>query len=397
MHPSSSTPSAAPTIGESIGESIAESIKSALLYNKTGSFIDKDEAKMMTSDLKKSERASFKATIFNKSTLAEPRVADLKAITWSSPKDLTTKLETLTLTKIDHRLASTIFACLKPKDSAPCVALLMAATEMDSSLALSGVRMLEFIDNIGNKQGIGKAAKLKEEFDNQAFFACGKDEVTSLVSGAKLLKEIDALPSEFTSAHYAKHELILGKIPHNVANDHWAAQLKWQLGRAMRNDEDPPWTPETLIGEIASELEAYPSDTLSARKGYVKEMLNDGGERARKLEGKTLRGTIARPWINDKYTFIKFKDEGGKDVFLHKSNVNGQKPMQGDKVEFMVANQKIDGQNREHAINVKKITEASVRVAQIQTEEDTEENTEEEEQIQGQQIIINRSFATVVR
>ena len=33
--------------------------------------------------------------------------------------------------------------------------------------------------------------------------------------------------------------------------------------------------------------------------------------------------------IDGKYTFIKFTDEGGKDVFIHKSNVIGQKPVQG--------------------------------------------------------------------
>ena len=65
-------------------------------------------------------------------------------------------------------------------------------------------------------------------------------------------------------------------------------------------------------------------------------------------------------------------------------------------VQFQIEYTLVDGKHRERATKVKKKTAPKVnRAAQSQTEEHAEEDTQEADH--GHQIIINRSYASVVR
>jgi len=378
--------------GESIGETIGRSVAHALEAHgkeKTGSFITKEEAAHMTSDLEVSERSTFKTTIKTKSSLTEPRVRDLMAIKYEGHEDYRKQIQALGLAGVDARLASTVYKCLKDKEKAPYVALLIGATEKDDILASSGRLMLDWIDK-ETEEGMRDDPKtLKTIFDATPFFTAEGMLAQNKVSGMKLLKAIEALPLKYTSDTYDKYELVMEKIPGHLHEEHWVKDLHLGLRRAKRDRGAAPWSLERLCDEIADELKnAAPSPSANTARGAhpverakdIEKKTDDGGKRARKLAGKTLTGKIGK-WIQGRgkgqehqFTFIKIDGDKGGDVFAHKSSVEGAEiPKEGDKVTFEIVHGSfMDGAEcKEYAVSVKRAGAKPIaNAAAVQTEED---------------------------
>ena len=360
---------------------------------KTGSFIPKEEASLIACALNKDERPGFKSKIIQQSARMEPRVIDLINLKWTTRAQLAAALKDTGLGDINARLSSTIVRCLKPKEKAPVVELLSLAMETDTELAMSGLLLLDWIDKEGTVGAFDKDEKEKAIFDSKPFFEAGVAETFNKVGGAKLLKAINALPEKYRAHGLDTYKLIIGKIPPHLKSSLHFEQLRLDLHKASRTGRKPPWTPEELCDEIASYLEMAEPAPPKVYKTYKSE---DGGERARRLKGQTLDGIVSGKWHNDKFTFLTIDGDDTNNVFCHKSAIIGTKPETGDHVQFQIEYTQVDGKHRERATKVKKKTAPKVnRAAQSQTEEHAEEDTQEADP--GHQIIINRSYASVVR
>ena len=381
--------------GESIGETIGRSVAHALEAHgkeKTGSFITKEEAAHMTSDLEVSERSTFKTTIKTKSSLTEPRVRELMAIKYEGHEDYLKQIQALGLAGVDARLASTVYKCLKDKEKAPYVALLIGATEKDDILASSGRLMLDWIDK-ETEEGMRDDPKtLKTIFDATPFFTAEGTLAQNKVSGMKLLKAIEALPLKYTSDTYDKYELVMEKIPGHLHEEHWVKDLHLGLRRAKRDRGAAPWSLERLCNEIADELKnAAPSPSAYSAghdrtkpKATVK---GDKGARAKRMKGAMLTGTLDK-WAgpDESYGFISFDGDEGERVFVHKSAITGDKPSKGDKVRFKIVAETRKGELRERADKVSRVMEANkpiVSAAAAQTEEEGGDDDDESDDDDG--------------
>ena len=70
-------------------------------------------------------------------------------------------------------------------------------------------------------------------------------------------------------------------------------------------------------------------------------------------------------------------------MFAHKSAIVGEKPNEGDAVEFEIEYATVDGKRRERAKNVKKVIAPSVSAAQIQTDDEHDEEDDDESDDDG--------------
>ena len=378
-------------LGASIGASV-KSVLNSLVKEKTGSYIPPETAKHLLTGLEVEERATFRATIKTKCTLADPRVRELMAIKYENVEDYVEQVRELGLRSVDARLASTVYACLKEKEEAPYVGLLMGATEEDEVLAASGRLMLDWVDEETEEGVRDDPVSLKNAFDATPFFVSGAPVAKNKNMGMKLLKAIKALPSKYTSGTYDAHELVLGKIPISSTGEHWVNDLRLELRRAKRDRAAVPWSLKKLCGEISDELQsaapspsAFPAKTETGdrdkdKNGKVKQPGNTkkhDGARARKLAGQTLTGTVTS-WIKGQgrgqYSFITMEgDASGGNVFVHSRDVEGPLPKEGDTVQFQL---KFDSfregeQPKERAVQVKSVVDKPVaNAAAVQTEDD---------------------------
>ena len=380
--------------GESLAETIGESVRVAFAASKSGSFIGKDEAKLISSSLAKDERSGFKSKVLQQSARVEPRVKELMQIKWTSRAELAKILKERGLGAVDERLSSTILACLKPKETAPVVELLSLATEDDIELAMSGLLMLKWIDEEGKLGAYNKDEQEKAIFDTKPFFIAGADERHNVIAGVKLVKAIEVLPPKYHTHGLDKLKLIISKIPPPEQNEMWAKQMRIDLHKAERGRAKVPWSPAELCTDIAGFLEmadpAGPIVTAATDKDKGKAPntskighKDDGGERARRYKGKTLKGKVTSRWHDGKFTFLTIDGDGDQNVFAHKSAIVGEKPNEGDAVEFEIEYATVDGKRRERAKNVKKVIAPSVSAAQIQTEDEDDEECDVESDDDG--------------
>jgi hypothetical protein len=97
--------------------------------------------------------------------------------------------------------------------------------------------------------------------------------------GAQLIKEIEVLPSQYTSPKYSKLALVISKIPPNHQNVFWAQKLRGDLDEAMRKGRAEPWTLKELSYDIAAHLETSapaPSVSVGTSKEKDKEVSKGG-------------------------------------------------------------------------------------------------------------------------
>ena len=377
-------PSRTPTedLGTAIGASVKAAIDTLKAEERRGSFIPKAEAKQIACDLSKPKRAEFKSTMFTRGIHADPRVQELMSINWASPAELQVALGAITGGKdLDLRLATTIYESMAPKETSSIVALLMKETAEDPSMAVSGLRMLRWIDEQGTKNPTATKHKaLKAEFDATVFLKAGIPEEDNLVACMELVDAINALPARYTVSPLDKHELILGKIPAHLQTEHWVQQLKNELDRAVRKGAEP-WTVDALCEEISENLEtadATPSANAAATtKNSPKD---DGGARARRNEGKTLTGAMGK-WLSDgKFSFITIDGDSSGDVFCHQSSIVGSKPDKGDKVTFKIVHKAVKegSKSREFAVDVRKASPTAVNTPTANTATQADDDDDDE-------------------
>ena len=390
-------------IGAVIGASVKTAIDEIAKSDKRGSFILKEEAKQIGCDLTKPKRIEFASTILTRATLVDPRIRELRALKWTTPEEFQAAITAAGLTHLDERLAATIYASVAPKEAAPVVALLMKATIKDPMLAVSGMRMLDWISKQGMQNSTGKHKRQKAVFDATTFLKPGLSEELTMIACSDLLEAIDVLPGRYTEQPLDKHELVIEKIPPSCMDEHWVKQLTHELERAVLKGGEEPWTLDELCAEIAERLVMEPADGPSAhaaatrpkgdpKKPAAKEKTSpkdDGGARARKYGGKPVTGTMGRWLDGGKYAFIKVDGDDDGDVFCHNSSVIGDKPSKGDKVTLKIAYETVtlpEGDTRrEFAKDVKlgqaaNVHKAVVSAAAVQTngEQDSDDSDDDD-------------------
>ena len=371
---------------------------------KTGSYIATETAKLLASDLSKAKRCDFIKTMWNHGALADSRVEKLMDLaTRHSDKDLDAMIEQRGLDGVNKRMAATIYACLK-HEGAPTVELLLKATVDEPKLGVSGVRIIEWIVNVGTLGSYGQHEKEKDRFDEKSFFKAGLTSEYNEVNGANLLSEINALPASYRAHKYATLELILKKIPFHLKDCTWVNTLRTDFHIKTRGGAggEAPWEPKELISLISSFLELEPFDPGPVVRAATHNNSKGGGgepadARAKKLRGEEVTGT-AGTWQTKGYSFIKL-DGGHGDVFCHTSALKvGDQLAKGARVRLKVVFNTRRG--KDEASDVSLIDQAvpddsatdqavpappaTANIAYTQTEE------EEEEQQYRPVIYVNR-------
>ena len=238
-----------------IGTTIASALSKDKNNSARDSLISTDSAALIACDLTVHERPGFKAKIKLQASLKEPRVRDLMDLKWETRAEFITQRDALGLKGVDAALSATIYACLKGKEEKAIVKLMMLETETDEELGASGVLLFEWIDKEGSESAFGKDEKLKAAFDAKPFFVAGVPEQDNKVMGAQLIKEIEVLPSQYTSPKYSKLALVISKIPPHLQNEFWAQKLRGDLNEVMRKGREEPWTLKELSNDIAAYCE----------------------------------------------------------------------------------------------------------------------------------------------
>ena len=256
-----------------LGTTIASALSKDKDDSARNTLIPTDSAALIACDLTVHERAGFKSKIKLQASLKDSRVRDLMDIKWETRTEFITQRDALGLKGVDAALSATIYACLKGKEEKAIIKLLMLETETDEQLGASGVLLFDWIDTEGSESALGKDEKRKAVFDAKPFFVAGALEQDNKIMGAQLIKEIEVLPSQYTSPKYSKLALVISKIPSNNQNAFWAQKLRGDLDEAMRKGRAEPWTLKELSYDIAAHLEtSTPAPSVSVGTSKDKEV-----------------------------------------------------------------------------------------------------------------------------